>query len=94
MKFVPTIVSRVRPSPERGVVGSEDEQTADLNSTREARAHTPGYEEAITPGQWQMLCHFLGLPLAEVLALPGPNLLKRTTDEIKRRDLRKRGYQV
>jgi hypothetical protein len=93
-RFVPTIVSRVRPRPEEAVVGSEGEPQRSSISSGAKGKRAAGYEEAISAEKWQMLCHFLGLSLAEALALPGPELLRLTFAEIKRRDLRKRGYQL
>jgi hypothetical protein len=34
------------------------------------------------------------MDLADVMALPGPELLKVTFREIRRRDMRRRGYDV
>jgi hypothetical protein len=93
-RFVPTIVSRDRTLPIKGREGPEGEpQRSSISSARQGEWQT-GYEASLTAEQWLHLCSFLKMDLVALLQLSGPELLKATVDEIKRRDLRKRGYQV
>ncbi len=93
-RFIPTIVSRFRPQAEEPVEGSAGKPQRSSISSGAKGKRAAGHEEAITPDGWRYLSEFLGMGLAEVITLPGPELLKLTLQEIKRRDLRRRGYQL
>lgn len=55
-----------------------------LKGGRKLSEHTPGYENALTPEQWEYLCGFLKMDLKDVLQLSGPrlwSLTQRRADE-------------
>ena len=46
--------------------------------------HRADYEEALSAEEWRHLCKFLKMDLIDVLALPGPELLRLTVQQIER----------